>query len=269
MDNPIVEKYVELSHGKTRYLEAGEGPPAILLHGVGYTGGADNWFLNIGPLSAQRRVLAPDFVGWGPGDRLDLEYSFAYLVDFVREFQDALRIERSHIVGHSMGGWIASLFAYESPNRVDKLVLVAAGGLATRTLASMTSFAPPALAQIRAQLETQVRAPGVDLDAIALREVRKAEIPGAAEAYARILTHMNNPLTRQRYNTARRLPMITAPTLIVWGRDDTTNSVELAYQAHELIGGSRLVLFDDCGHFVPSEVPDQFNLVVGEFLARP
>src|SRR6266571_9519447 len=136
----VEEKYEELSHGRTRYFEAGSGYPTILLHGVGYTAGGDSWFLNIGPLSQKVRVLAVDFLGWGLGDRLDLEYSFAYLVDFVREFQDAIGLPKSNIVGHSMGGWVASVFAYESPERVNKLVLVASGGTATRTLPSMTQF---------------------------------------------------------------------------------------------------------------------------------
>ena len=139
-DNPssITEKYVELIHGKTRYLESGTGDPTILIHGVGFAGGADNWRLNIGPLSKKLRILAIDCLGWGKGDRVDREYSFAYLVDHVREFQDALGLEKTNIVGHSMGGWIASVFAYESPNRVNKLVLAASGGARPRTLSSMT-----------------------------------------------------------------------------------------------------------------------------------
>ncbi len=139
----IADKYVELSHGKTRYLEAGAGYPTILIHGVGFGGGADNWCFNIGPLSKKVRVLAVDCLGWEKGDRFDREYSFAYLVDHIREFQDALGLEKTNIVGHSMGGWIASIFAYESPNRVHKLVLAAPGGATPRTLASMTQFKPP------------------------------------------------------------------------------------------------------------------------------
>src|SRR5919198_1539743 len=123
----ISEEYVELTLGKTRYLAAGAGHPVILLHGVDYTGGGDRWLRTMDALSRRLRVLAPDFPGWGYSDRLDREYSFAYLVDFVREFQDTLGIERAHLVGHSMGGWIASLLAYESPHRFDKLVLVASG----------------------------------------------------------------------------------------------------------------------------------------------
>src|SRR5437016_2368969 len=126
----IAEKWVTLSHGMTRYLETGSGDePTICLHEVGFTAGGDDFRFNMEPLAVKGPVLAPDIVGWGMGDRLQQEYSFAYIVDFVREFQDALDIKRSNIVGQSMGGWIAGLFAYESPERVNKLVLVCAGGI--------------------------------------------------------------------------------------------------------------------------------------------
>jgi pimeloyl-ACP methyl ester carboxylesterase len=263
----VAEKYVTLSHGKTRYLEAGSGHPTILLHGVGFTSGADNWEFTMQPLAERLHVLAPDFVGWGKGDRLDLEYSFAYLVDFVREFQDALGIEHSNIVGHSMGGWVSVLFAYESPNRVDKLVLVSPGGLAPRTLHSMTNFKPPTRDELKAQLQKRVLAPGVDYDAMADREYAKAQIPGAVDAYQKILNHMNNGLTRQRYNTVRRLPHIKAPTLVVWGRQDSTNSYdEMAQQTTDLIPGAKLATIENCDHFIPTEKPDEFNRALLAFL---
>jgi len=264
----VAEKYVELSHGRTRYLEAGTGHPTILLHGVGFTSGADGWALNIGPLSSKLRVIAPDFVGWGKGDRLDLEYSFAYLVDFVREFQDALGLASSNIVGHSMGGWIASLFAYESPNRVDKLVLVASGGAAPRTLASMTNFKPPTRDQIISQLKTRTDPnAGVNFEELADKEMEKAAIPGAVDAYQRILNHMNNNVTRQRYNTLRRMPHIKAPTLVLWGRQDSTNSLELGEQTHQAIKGSKMVVIENCEHFIPTEHPEEFNKALLDFLA--
>lgn len=262
----IAEKYVELSHGRTRFLEAGTGYPTILIHGVGFGGGADNWRLNIGSLSKKLRVLAIDCLGWGKGDPFDREYSFAYLVDHVREFQDALNLEKTNIVGHSMGGWIASVFAYESPNRVNKLVLVASGGARPRTLSSMTEFKPPTRETIKKQM-TERTDPAYlgELDKWVEEDYAKTQIPGALEAYRKILSHMNDNLNRVRYNTIRRLPHITVPTLVLWGKNDQTNALEMGEETHRLIKGSRMVTFE-AAHFLPSQVPGQLNQAVLEFL---
>ena len=174
------EKYVEMSHGTTRYIDAGEGYPTILLHGVGYAEGAHNWFLNIGPLSQRLRVIAVDALAWGKGEGwLQQEYSFAYLVDFLREFQDALGLERTNLVGHSMGGWIASLFGYESPHRLNKLVLVASGGAMPRQLRSMVEFKPPTRDEILAGLQARVKA---DVDSGSARRLPVCSDPGPGAA---------------------------------------------------------------------------------------
>lgn len=143
------EKQVEMSHGKTRYWEAGSGYPTILIHGAGWNSGCENWALNIGPLSENLRVLALDCLNWGTGDIFDQEFSFAYLVDHVREFMDVLGIEKANFIGHSMGGWIVTLLSYESPDRIKKVVNVAGGGTATRPLQNMVDFKVPSQDQIR------------------------------------------------------------------------------------------------------------------------
>jgi pimeloyl-ACP methyl ester carboxylesterase len=259
------EKFVDMSHGKTRYFEAGSGAPTILIHGVGFTGGAHNWFLNIGPLSSKMRVLAIDCLGWGEGDVLDQEYSFAYLVDFIREFQDALGLPKTNIVGHSMGGWLASLFAYESPERVDKLVLVDSGGAMPRQLQSMVEFQPPTRDSLLQMLTNTVKKEGVDLEALADYHFKLSQNDTRLAAYRRILAHMNNMETRSRYNTVRRFGHLTMPTLVVWGKDDQVNALEMGEMTHEGISGSKMVVLD-CGHFVPTEAPDEFNAALLEFL---
>jgi pimeloyl-ACP methyl ester carboxylesterase len=264
----VAEKTVELSHGKVRYFEAGTGTPAIFLHGVGFTSGGDAWEFMLPELGKHMRAIAPDFLGWGPGDRIELEYSFPELADFVREFQDALGIEKSHIIGHSMGGWVASVFAYESPDRVDKLVLVAAGGAATRTLPSMTGFKPPAREDILNRLKQQVKVPGADLERMADEGVKHAERPGVVDAYQRIMNRMNNPVVRKQYNTLRRLPHIKVPTLVAWGRDDQTNSIELGEQIHSLLPNSKLVVFDNTAHFIPSENPAELTKAIVDFFGE-
>jgi pimeloyl-ACP methyl ester carboxylesterase len=261
----ISEHWVELSHGRTRYLEAGAGPPVLLLHGVGFTAGGDAWAPILERLDGRVRAIAPDCVGWGFGDRLDLEYSFAYLVDFLRELQDALGLERTHVVGHSMGGWLATLFAYESPDRVNRLVLVASGGTAARTLSSMTEFMPPTRDDIRAQLAAAARPD--ELEALVERDWAKTQVPGAVESYRKILRHMNEPKTRERYKTRRRLPYIHAPTLIVWGGNDAVNAPEMGRLLHDGIAGSRLEVLEGIGHGVPWECPEGLTALLHEFLA--
>lgn len=260
------EKFVEMSHGTTRYIEAGTGYPTILLHGVGYAEGGHNWLLNIGPLSENLRILAVDALAWGKGDGfLQQEYSFAYLVDFLREFQDALGLEKTNLVGHSMGGWLASLFAYESAARLNKLVLVASGGAMPRQLKSMVEFQPPTREQLLEQQKNNVKSPLIDQEAYADYRFAMTQSPERLDAYRRVLAHMNNMETRNRYNTVRRFPHIATPTLVVWGKDDAINALEMGEMTHEGIPGSKMVVLE-CGHFIPTEVPDEFNAAVGDFL---
>lgn len=252
----VDERTVELSHGTTRYFEAGSGRTVLLLHGVGYVPASVSWLPVIERLASDRhRVVAPDFVGWGPGGGLDQGYSFAYLVDFVREFQDALGIERCDVVGHSMGGWVASIFAYESPERVDHLVLVASGGIATRPLTSMTAWTPPTDDEVRADLQF-LDDHGIDVEPHLGEALRRAGDDERLERYRRIKEHMTVPSTRARYATTRRLERVTAPTLVLWGDEDDINDLELGRRTHELVAGSQLVVGEGLDHFLPQQDPD-------------
>lgn len=261
----ITEKFAAMSHGRTRYLEAGEGEDMILLHGAGFLSGAQSWLPVIPSLAERFRVLALDCLGFGPGDGLKVPYSFAYLVDHVREFQDVLGIEKSHIVGHSMGGWIAVLFAYESPNRVRSLIDVAGGGTATRTLGSMVEWQPPA--------EEAIRAASASIaDEAARKAFVEDRLMAAADAertgsFRGLMDHMTNPETRLRYNTLRRMPHIKVPTLVVWGSEDKVNDPEMATTAHDLIPGSALEILQGIGHGVVQEAPVAFVGAVSQFVA--
>jgi pimeloyl-ACP methyl ester carboxylesterase len=259
-------EYVKLSHGRTRYIEAGSGAPVILIHGAGYLANADNWLPVLPALSERYRCLAMDCLNWGLGDPLDREFSFAYLVDFIREFQDAMGLKKSHIVGHSMGGWLADLLAYESPQRVDKLVDSAGGGMATRALTNMVNFQPPSSEEIRKQAATKLKSMGAQADALVEEYVTHLSRPEVATAFGKVMRHMTDPATRQRYHLARRLPYITAPTLIVWGRNDEVNDVAMAEEKHKLIANSKVHYIDDCGHFIQQQKPAEFSRAVSDFL---
>ncbi len=263
------EKHAQMSHGQTRYWEAGSGTPTILLHGAGWNSGCENWSLTIGPLSEHLHVLAMDCLNWGSGDILDQEFSFAYLVDHVREFMDVLGIAQANVVGHSMGGWILTLLAYESPNRVRKAVNVAGGGTANRPLQNMVEFKVPAPDQIRQHYGRLALASDgtLDVEDLAAPYIAKRDLPGHAEGFAKVMRHMTNPLTRQRYHTVRRLPFITVPTLVLWGRDDPVNSLEeMGNPTAQGIPNAKLIVYDNTGHGIPAEQPELFAQDVIEFL---
>src|SRR5689334_17963919 len=113
---------------KIHYVEAGSGPTVILLHGLG--GSTQVWQFNIAALAEKYHVVVPDQIGFGKSDKPLVNYRIRTYVDFLDQFCKQLKIERPTLVGNSMGGWIAAIYAATYPDRVDKLVLADAGGYA-------------------------------------------------------------------------------------------------------------------------------------------
>lgn len=267
-ETKIEEKFVEMSHGKTRYFEAGTGSPLILIHGAGFLSGADGWLPIFPPLAERHRVLSIDCLNWGPGDIFDQELSFAYLVDHAREFMNVMGIEKADILGHSMGGWIVNLLVYESPHLFNKAILSAAGGSQTRPLQNMVEFKVPTEENIRTQIGGRNKnlPSNVDADHILQTYLDKAADPAHGEAFAKVMRHMTNPMTRQRYNTVRRLPFINVPTLILWGTEDKTNDISMGHTLHEGIKGSQMVTFEGAGHGIYSDQPEAYVKAVLDFI---
>ena len=266
-DIAIKQEFAEMSHGKTRYYEAGSGPDVLLVHGAGFLSGGQGWLPVIPGLAEHFHIYAVDCLGFGPGDPIEQPYSFAYLVDHLREFQDVMGMTSSHVVGHSMGGWLGVLMAYESPNRVDRFVDIAGGGVATRPLATMVDWQPPTEDAIRDSF-SRLGGTNIDPDQLIEERIELMHNKENVESFRRLMDHMTNPETRARYNTQRRLPLITTPTLVLWGAEDKTNALELGQQTHDLLPNSELVVFDGVGHGVPQEAPEKFVTTVVEFLTR-
>jgi len=261
----IQYKYVNLSHGKTRYIDAGSGEPVILIHGFPFQRSADDWLPNVEALSAKFHVLAPDCMGWAPSDFLDQEYSFAYLTDFVREFQDAMGLHSSHIVGASMGGWIAGILSYESPERVDKVIQTGHNGIGARPNAGMMNWKPPSDDDIKVWLHEVGAGADVDLEGLVAERIQTAHQPGRVEAFAKLARHMGDGVTRTRYDMLRRMPQVKAPTLYVWGRTDA--SFPASEQAVTLTPDARLTVLE-CGHDVAILKPGEFNQAAVAFLSE-
>lgn len=261
----VARREVTLSHGKTRYLEVGSGQPVILIHGVAIAGGADDWRPALEQFGTSYRFLAPDVIGFPPGDTRDNLDAFPYMTDFIREFQDALGIPSGHIIGATMGGWIAGLFAYESPNRVDKLIMTGNPGFHGARNDRLSNFQVPSEDAVRQAL--QKVAPMLsesEREALVQEKLGKLHEPGYADAHARMMKTMADPENRTRFNLLRRLPHITAPTLFLLGRHDPTS--EFAEKLQGLVPGSRYYIVESGGHQIHYENAEEFSRIVLDFL---
>src|SRR3954471_23109587 len=115
-------------HGHRRaFVLAGDAPPLLLLHGIGNS--AQTWAGVIDQLAAEHTVLAPDLLGHGSSDKPRGDYSIAGYANGMRDLLSVLDLEQVTVVGHSLGGGIALQFAYQFPERCERLVLVGSGGL--------------------------------------------------------------------------------------------------------------------------------------------
>ncbi|MDP3659697.1 alpha/beta fold hydrolase [Phenylobacterium sp.] len=266
MDN-IKDYTLDLDDSQAHVLEAGSGYPTIFLHGAGFTNSAEAWLpcLKEG-LADSVHVYAIDHVGAGYTSRREGRYEFGFLVDHVREVQDALGFEKTNIVGHSLGGWVGGVLAYESPERVNKLVLAANAGL---------NVQPPAGVAERAQLPSHDQL-AQDLAGIADDEVRAAmlearkrivDYPNAAETYDGVGEMFGAIPMRKRYYLTRRLGRIKAPTLLIYGENDLhVPSPEGRKVMHEGIKGSQMVVMPDTGHSMITERPREVVKMISDFL---
>jgi len=262
----VMRNEVTLSYGKVRYLEAGTGAPAVLLHGVAAAGGADDWRPSMAVLSKSFRVLAPDMLTWPPSDTREGVDAFPNLTDFVREFQDGLGLSKSHVIGATMGGWIAGLFAYESPSRVDKLVLTGNPGFHGSRADRLAEWQIPPDETVHDQLMRMMDGvPEAEAAALVQEKITKLHEEGFGEAFQGTMKTMSNPDNRIRYNLMRRLPVTPVPMLFVLGRGDPSS--EIADQLQAAAPTAKVHIVEEGAHQVHYENVEEFCRVVTEFLS--
>src|SRR5262245_44256902 len=216
-----IYKHVQLRHGRTRYIDTGTGPPLILLHKSSIEGDADDYLACLPHLAPRFRVIVPDLLGWPPSDTQEDIDAFPFLVDFLRQFQDALGLAKSHVCGVSMGGWIAGLLAYESAERIDKVVISGHPftGAPHRTMLDYPLASVTSEEGVR-EWRTRVSASHGDTEALVQEKLAKIHEPGFAEAFVKVMRSIGAPANRQHYAMVHRLPRLRVPALILLGERD-------------------------------------------------
>lgn len=264
---------------RTRCLHAGSGPPLVLLHGMG--GHAEAYLKNILPLAEQFHVYAIDMIGHGLTDKPDIDYTISDFVDHVNRFLNGAGIERAHIQGESLGGWVSAWLTIEHPERVLSLTLNTSAGLklaeqpaeaearAVERLRNLTreAVADPTRESVRRRLEWLFLKPE-DHVTDELVEIRYQiyRRPDTRHAMKRIVEQMTGDGRKKYMLTAERLRRITVPTQILWSEHNPTTPWQVAEQAHRLIPGSRFHVIKDCGHWPQWEKAEEFNGLMMDFL---
>jgi 2-hydroxymuconate-semialdehyde hydrolase/2-hydroxy-6-oxo-octa-2,4-dienoate hydrolase len=258
---------------ETSYLEAGSGPPVLMMHGSGPgVSGTANWQYNIPVLAEKFHVLAPDIVGFGATERpTDIVYSLRAWTDHVWAFLDALGIEKTAIVGNSLGGRIALQMATDRPERISRMVLMGSPGVGmslTEGLQALRAYEPSHDA-MRALLRNYFAVdPTLITDELVAIRYEASVADGAYEAYRAMFfdpRHKGSELGI----TEEEVRAIATPALLVHGREDKVVPLSVSVSMLDLLPNADLHVFSDCGHWTQIERADEFSALVKDYLARP
>jgi pimeloyl-ACP methyl ester carboxylesterase len=267
-------------HGHTvSYRIAGEGPVILLIHGI--AGSSAQWVNAMTLLAEDHTVVAPDLLGHGHSAKPRGDYSLGAYASGLRDLMVALDYRKATVVGHSLGGGIALQFAYQFPERTERLVLVSSGGLGREVhflLRAATlpgsEFVLPLISHAKIRdIGTSVfglvgslgfRA-GPDIAEFA-RGYGSLADADARNAFLHTLRAVIDP-GGQRVNATDRLYLAEdVPSLVIWGRRDPIIPVRHAGEAHRGMPGSRMEVFEEAGHFPQLDDPVRFARTLADFV---
>ena len=268
-------------HGYRRVFRiAGNGPPLLLIHGIGDS--SRTWEEIIPTLARKHLVIAPDLLGHGDSDKPRADYSVAAYANGMRDLLSTLGVDHVTLVGHSLGGGVAMQFAYQFPERTDRLVLVSSGGvgrgvspvlraaaLPGANLAMAALQLPGAQSVVRFAVDLLERLDtGLGVDAADLNRIVEA-LPNqtARSAFIRTLRSVVDWRGQVVTMLDRTYLVRGMPTLLMWGQRDSVVPVGHAHKARAAMPGSRLEIFEDAGHFPFRADPARFVRQLEEFCA--
>ncbi|NEB03512.1 alpha/beta hydrolase [Streptomyces sp. SID13726] len=276
---PMRESLLDVAGKKIFVAETGDGPPVLLLHGGGPgASGVANYSRNIAELAKEFRVIVPDLPGYGrsskginPGD------PFGALAAGIRGAMDQLGLEKAHFVGNSYGGACALRLALDTPDRVDRMVLMGPGGIGTtRALPTpglnsllnyYTGDGPSRLklekfirnylvfnaAQVPDSVIDARYRDSIDPEVVADPPLRRPKSVGA--------------LWKMDFTRDKRLSRLAVPTLVLWGGADKVNRPTGGRMLADRMPNCDLYEVANTGHWVQWERADLFNRLCADFLA--
>lgn len=273
----LTGRTVKIKGATLFYLDVGTGSPLVLIHGYG--AGSWVWEKQIEILSRRHRVVALDLIGHGFSDRPRIPYTPETYILCVREFMDALGLERAVLVGNSMGGGIAWAFALQFAERVEKLVLIDSVPPDVLSHVRNESFRAliaikrvPLLAQwvigsrsrrsVRRVLEECLYDRSLIQEEVLDRQYHLLRIKGTTWVLYSTLVHAQEGLKFRN-----GLGQIACPTLLIWGEEDRVLPWSVGQALQERIPGSLLRTIPMSGHIPMWESPEKVNPLLVSFLS--
>ncbi|MFE2961168.1 alpha/beta fold hydrolase [Nocardia tengchongensis] len=268
--NPEIGLSLRTGSFDTNYHDVGAGSPVLLLHGSGAGVSAwANWRGLIPVLSQRFRVIAPDLVGFGYTSLPEpAEFAiFDTWIDQVLALLDGLGIEKAHVVGNSFGGGLALHLATRHPERLDRIVLMGAGGVKmsfTDELDQLWGYTP-SVANMKTIMDIMAFDRSLVTDELAELRYRATIRPGAQEAFEQVF-----PPPRQRWLDAQIVPDellagIEHEVLILHGREDRVVPLDASLHMFRTIPNAQLHAFGRCGHWTQIEHAQRFQQLVDQF----
>lgn len=270
-------RYVVIHGYRRAFRVSGSGPALLLLHGLACD--SSTWLDVIPPLAEHYTVIAPDLLGHGESDKPDADYSLGGYANGMRDLLTVLGIDKVTVVGHSFGGGVAMQFAYQFPDRTERVVLVSTGGLGKEVsplirfltipgsgmaigIATLRPWRPIVAGAMKALSRLPLTATR-DLDEVA-RIYETLADPAQRTAVQRVTSHVLNWRGQFVTMTDRSYLARLMPVLVVWGRDDMVIPSSHADLAPTQV--SDVHVLDDSGHFPHKDHPEEFCRIVMEFI---
>lgn len=266
-------RYVEVGPWRTRVLEAGQGEPLILMPGTG--GHLEAYAHNVAALAEHFHVIAYDYPGHGYTTHAKADLELDTYVDHLTGLLDVFGIEKAHLNGESLGGWVAIKFAAAHPERTGKLVLNTPGGTMASPAVmdkirglSQAAADDPSDERIRARLQWLMADPATVTDElVAIRQAIYSR-PGFADSMRHILCLQDVETRRRNMVTDADLATVPGPALVIWTSDDPSGPAGAGLEMAEKITGGRFELITGAGHWPQWEQRDTFNALVLAFLTE-
>ncbi|RMH37920.1 MAG: alpha/beta fold hydrolase [Nitrospirae bacterium] len=270
-------QYATVEGHRIAYLDIGQGPPLMLIHGFG--GSIWNWEHQVHELATRHRIIVMDLLGSGRSDKPAVAYTPSRMVQFFFSFMNVLGVERATLIGNSMGAGLAMAIALDYPDRVTRLILIAGfppdpyRSIASKRYRRFLDHRPPLWLGVisnrlagrgvtRAMLEEIIHDRTLITPLVIERSFHNRRIPGFLPPLYSLVDHIQD--WTKTYG--QRLHEIAVPTLLLWGSHDRVLPYRVGMDLHRLIPQSRLHAVPEAGHMPQWEKPAFVNRLILEFL---